>query len=58
MLTSEKFNNLIGRRYILQEIQKTNLLDDCPHCKQKIQLQLDNIQDYLEDGAEMMVVTK
>ena len=55
-INSQKFNELIGRRHILQEMLKTKLLDDCPCCKEKIQLQLINIQYYLESGCEMGIV--
>ena len=54
-IQSEKFNNLIGRRNTLLEIQKADIL--CPGCEGRVQRQLAAIQEFLESDSEMGVVT-
>jgi len=54
MLTSKDFNKKIGQKHILEKVLEYGLL--CSHCTDKIQFEIDAIQDYLENGAEMGVV--
>ncbi len=54
VIQSEKFNRLIGFRRTFGEILKTKIC--CTECEEKIKNQIQNIEDYLNDGAEMGVV--
>lgn len=56
-MESEKFNAVIGLRSTLLEIQKTQILKNCPECSAKVSEHLSKIQDYLEEKCEMVVIT-
>ena len=56
-MNSKTFNELIGQRTTLLEIQRLGTVKDCPECSAKVQESLDKIQDSLEEGVEMGVVS-
>ncbi len=51
VLRSEEFNKKIGHCNTILEMQKLGIT--YPDCNIKIQKELDKIQEYLENGAEM-----
>ena len=54
-MNSQEFTKMIARKRLIETILREGLVD-CIHCRFKLNIELDNINDFLDNHCLMLVV--